>query len=945
MAELFRLYLLGGFRLERSLANESSLSSESAGERIPLYSRKVESLLAYLALFPQEHTREKLAALLWGDSTDEQARGSLRRALNNLRQQLGADAVFSDREIVQLNPGFPLWTDTAAFSQIADRRSQEPAPHSVGDLQFAIRNYAELLPDFYDDWISPLREEFRALFLDAALKTIERARAESEYKTAMELAQKVLTVDKANEAAHQHLMFCHSALGDRAAALDQYEFCKRALLEELGIEPSRETQQLYETIRKQTETKSTAARLTNLPKPLTSFVGRENQVAELEYLVASQRLVTLTGAGGSGKTRLAIQIGHQLYEKYADGVWFVDLAPLTDPALVPTQVARVLSVQEQPQRDVTETLIQFLENKSLLLILDNCEHLVNACAVLAETLVTQCASLHLLATSREGLGIGGETVWQVPTLAVPDERAVAQWLMQYESIRLFVERARAANASFELTDRNATAITRICRRLDGIPLAIELAAARIRLLSPEQIAARLDNRFNLLTGGSRTALPRQQTLRALIDWSYDLLADKERIVLRRLAVFVGGWTLEAAEHVTLDGQAGIGSDEVLDLLSHLVDKSLVMVEKTRGETRYQMLETIREYAQTKLDESGEAVHVRARLFDFFSRLAEQAEPKLDGQEQQSWLARLETEHANLSAALKWSENKPEGSANGLRLAAPLWRFWEMHGHFREGRHWLEELLQANPHAPDSIRAKALMGAGTCAWRQGDYARATDLHRQALDLYRLLGDKQGIAFSINNLGTQAMHQSAFDQAKSLFEEGLMLAREQGNQRLTGYLLHNLGEVARYQGDFAQAARLYGDSLTLFEEIGDKWASAATLNWLGVVAQRQNEYEPAAAFLKQSLALGRELESNERIAEALEGLAGVAVAQSKLNRAARLFGAAQTIREIMNAPLPPTEREPEDRDTAATLSQVEAKAWADGQTMTPEQAIEYAMNEET
>lgn len=924
----YHLYLFGPFRLDRD------------GERIVLYSRKVESLFAYLALFPQAHMREKLAALLWGDSSDEQARGSLRRALSDLRQHLGPDAVLSDRETVQRNPQFALWVDAIEFGNSA-RRSDAS---DIESLHSAVTLYrGDLLADSYDEWIFPARDEYRGLYLDALVHLLEAARTASEYEQAIALAQTILATDRAREQAHQHLMFCYAALGNRSTALEQYETCRTALREELGVEPSQETRALYASILKKEETGSRAARLTNLPKPLTSFVGREKQVAELTELVTSQTLVTLTGAGGSGKTRLAIQLGHQVYRQFADGVWFVDLVPLADPTLVPQQVMKTLGVQEQPQRDVSETLIEFLEKKPLLLILDNCEHLVNACAALAETLVTQCEMLHVLATSREALGISGETVWQIPTLAVPTTEGVAQWLMEYEGIRLFVDRARLVNPRFELTEQNASPVVRICRRLDGIPLALELAAARIKVLTPEQIAARLDDRFNLLTTGSRTALPRQQTLRALIDWSYDLLSRQERVVLQRLSVFAGGWTLEAAEHVAGDGHENIPTNEVLDLLAHLADKSLANVEAKPNAIRYSMLETIREYAQGKLEKSGEAAQVRGRHFEFFSKLAEEAEPKLDGREQLYWLNQLEREHDNLRAALTWSENEQESSESGLRLAAPLWRFWEMRGHLTEGRHWLEELLQADRRASDSIRAKTLAGAGTLAWQQGDYARATDLHQKALDLYRQLGDKEGIAFSINNLGTQALHQRAFEQARTFFQEGLALAREQGNQRLTGYLLHNLGEVARYAGDFAEATRLYRESLALFEAVGDKWASAVTLNWLGVVAQRQDQYEQATEFLKQSLTLGRELESNERIAEALEGLAGVAVAQRNSSRAARLFGAAQMLREIMNAPLPPTERDEYDRNIAANLSQVESKALAEGQAMTLEQAVEYALND--
>ena len=976
MQEPLRLYLLGGFRLERISVPERD------AERVHLYSRKVESLLAYLALFPQEHAREKIAALLWGDSTDEQARGSLRRALNNLRQQLGADALLTDRETVQLNPDFPLWCDAVEFK--------------TQNAEFKIQNYSgELLSDFYDDWIFPLREEYRAHYLDALAHSIEHARAASEYTQAIASAQKILALDRAHEEAHQHLMFCYAALGNRSAALEQYEACRSALREELGVEPSKETRALYASIQKQEETGSRAARLTNLPKPLTSFVGREQQLAELVQLTLTSRLVTLTGAGGSGKTRLAIQIGHQLYEQFADGVWFVDLVPLTDFALVPQQVAKTLGVQEQPQRDVIETLLEFLQEKSLLLILDNCEHLVNACAVLAETLVTQCASLHLLATSREPLGIGGEMVWRVPTLAVPPAQEFTEWLMQYDAVRLFVERARAVNPRFVLDEQNASAVAHICQRLDGIPLAIELAAARANVLSPEQIAARLDDRFGLLTSGSRTALPRQQTLRGLIDWSYGLLEDNERVLLRRLSVFAGGWTLEAAEAVC--GSNGLDASDILELLAQLVNKSLVMTEMGGEDTRYRMLETIREYALEKLRGAGNVELVRNHHRDYFLAFAELAN-RQSFPERIKWQRHLEVEHDNLRAALRWTFEQHE-SEIALALCNALSVFWNGRGYWTESRIWFEQAIAASRRAQATAPVsqahlaqygKALDESGTYAVMQGDHVTGRAKLNEALAVESELGDKKGIASVLKNFGLLAWQQDNLKQAQSYYQESLALSRELDDKMNIASALSSLALVAKEQGEYSTAHALLQESEPFFRELGDKEGVAFALEQRSWLAMIEGDYARSQQFAEESFAANQELDDKFRLAWSLNqkgflawhqgnyavarnsleqalpifqklqassynvclcltGLAMVDVTEAHFIRGTKLLGAIKAESER-------TGRHNKDiflivynKALEIAQAQLDAEAfnaaWLEGRAMALEQAIEYALSDET
>lgn len=426
----------------------------------------------------------------------------------------------------------------------------------------------------------------------------------------------------------------------------------------------------------------------NLPMQLTSFIGREREMGEIRALLSRSRLLTLVGSGGSGKTRLALQVAAELLEAYKDGVWLVELAALTDAGLLAQTVAAALNLREQPGRTVEATLTDYLQPRQILLVLDNCEHLLLACAELGEGLLRTCPQLRLLSTSRESLAISGELTYRVPSFAVTELRQLTSVdaLIQNEAVRLFVDRATLAAPAFKLTERNVAAVAQICDRLDGIPLAIELAAGRMKGMSVEQIAARLDDRFRLLTGGSRTALPRQQTLRATMDWSHEMLSDSERTVLRRLSVFAGGWTLEAAEAVC----AGDGPEpgDVLDLVTHLVDKSLVFMEAPDGEARHRFLETIRQYARDRLMEASEADRVRDRHRDWCIQLAEQAEPHLTSAAQAVWFERLELENHNLRAALEWT--KAGGAPEmGLRLAGPLWRFWNVHGYWREGREWLE----------------------------------------------------------------------------------------------------------------------------------------------------------------------------------------------------------------------------------------------------------------
>jgi predicted ATPase/class 3 adenylate cyclase len=686
----------------------------------------------------------------------------------------------------------------------------------------------------------------------------------------------------------------------------------------------------------------------NLPVQLTSFIGRETDITEVKQLLSASRLVTLTGSGGAGKTRLSLQVAAEVIDDFAQGVWFVELAPLTDPTLIPQTAASVLGLREEQGRPLTAILADYLQAKTALLILDNCEHLIAVCAQFADTLLHAAPQVKILASSREVLDIGGEAAYRVPSLSIPDPQRLPSLatLTQYEAVKLFIDRARAVLPSFQVNNSNAPAVAQICYHLDGIPLAIELAAARVRGLQVEQIAQRLDDRFRLLTGGGRTALPRHQTLRAMIDWSHSLLTEQERLLFRRLSVFAGGWSIEAAEAVCA-GQ-GLASTDVLDLLLHLVNKSLILLAEQSDETRYRMLETLREYARERLLESGEAEAIQNEHLAFFLELAEEAEPKLRGIEQIAWFKRLEIGYDNIRAALKWSQVEPGHEDAGLRLGGALApSFWTVHGYFREGQSWLEQALTTGGGAPPALRAKALRGTGTMASYQGDLQSAIALYKESLALYQALGDERGIAQSLLSLGIAALCQGDYEQAMSLLQEGLKRCRELGDKFDTARALNNLGEVARHLGDLEGATARYEESLVLYRELGGKWSIAFAIQNLGLVAAERSDFVRALQLQKESLALYQEVGDKGGFPESLEKLADVLGAQQHPERAARLLGAAEALREAIHMPVLPCDRTDYERTVVAVRAQLDevnfASAWAAGRAMRPEQAIEYALEQ--
>jgi predicted ATPase/DNA-binding SARP family transcriptional activator len=924
--------------------------------------------------------RDWLAGLLWRDSSSAQALYNLRRNLTDLRDALGPEA-----HRLQTPTSRTLRLDLAGADVDVLRFDAAIAAGDGPSLESAVHLYrGPLLMECCEEWIMPERTAREQAYL-GALETLAReAQARGDREAERRYLRRALGVDPLREGAQQAVMEVLAAQGDPSAALLVYREYRQLLQRQASTAPGPEITALFAQLRARARSherrlssspsrtrgkapEGTAAPGTlwvralagrhedhahrcfasRLPQPVSSFVGRDQEVREIAARLATARLVTLTGPGGVGKTRLAIQVAEAIADDHAGtqrswvGVWFVDLTRLSEPALVPQAIASVLGVQEQPDRPLMERLAEFLRARQLLLVLDNCEHLLTACAELVEALLSRSPALRVLATSRQSLGVAGEVAWQLPGLSVPPAPATAlstpEALLQFEAVRLFVERARGAAPSISLTARRARSVGEVCRRLDGIPLAIELAAARLKALSAEEIAARLDDAFRLLTSGSRTAPPRQQTLRATMDWSYELLSEPERLLLQRLSVFAGTWTLAAAEAICSDfgfgiwdsGLAAEASDpptcppltlsdpiqnpnaqrapeiqnaEVLDLLAQLVDQSLVIVETTEdgqpvspmvGEagTRYRLLETVRQYARERLQEAprgerrGETERVGERHARFYLELAERAAPYLAGPDLVTWLVRLEEERDSLRAALEWSlQHAPEVA---LRLAAALAGFWEERWYMAEGRQWLgAALARAGPARRSPAGAAALEGACALAILQDDRAAAQALLEEYRTIRQESGDRAGMAASLAHLAHAMLLRVDYPAARALYEESLAIQKERGDPAGIATVLTGLGHLARCEKAYATARSLHEESLAIRREMGDSMGMGRSLSGLGDAARGLGDIAAARRHYEAALEIWRELGDGAGVAGALAEISDLARLQGDYAEARRL-----------------------------------------------------------
>jgi len=638
--------------------------------------------------------------------------------------------------------------------------------------------------------------------------------------------------------------------------------------------------------------------LNNLPLQLTSFVGREKEIVEIKDLLEKNRLITLTGSGGCGKTRLALETAGQLVGSYKDGVWLVELASISDPELVLQVITSTLGIPESRDAIPTSVLTKYLRGKQLLLILDNCEQIITATAQVAEEILRNCLHVHILATSRETLDVPGEVQFRVPSLSLPKEKPSDE-SSPSEAMKLFVERAQTVLPAFTLTEEATPAIAQICQLVDGMPLGIELAAAKIAVLSARQIAERLNDSFQMLSG-TRTALPHHQTLEATIQWSYDLLSAEERTLLQRLAVFSGGWTLEAAETVTSDGTL-LTEENILDLLSKLVNKSLVIVDlQTQMEARYSLLRSVRQYGYERLSQSGEIETVQRQHVHLFLNLVRQAQTGLMTAQSPYWLKRLDAEQDNLRAALAYGQSANRYQET-LELASGLFWFWQTRGHISEGRSQLEKILSTSPEAEQKTAAyaKALWAAGNLAWIQADLLTARAQLDKSLLIWRELQPTQklGLATALRELGIVATYQGELEHAHKALDEGIDILQELGEKWNLALALYNHGLVHESEDNFIVARENFQASLALFRELDEPWGLAVALYGFGRIAGRQFDYDTARSHLEESLKLSQKLDDPWSLASVFYLLGEIAQRQNELDDARKLFIKSLTLNQVV------------------------------------------------
>ncbi len=941
-----------------------SFEIKSGEKPVEIVSRPAQSLFAYLILNAgTAFRREKLAGQLWPDATEESARDYLRHALWRIRRALqevsAASYLKADDLTISFVASRDYWLDAAALSGLDGKASAD-------EIAEVLDAYAgELLPGFYDEWVTLARAHLQSIYEQQVSHLLEALQHQARWSDILHHAERWIALGQRPEAAYRHLMSAYAAQGDMAKAAAAYERCVKSLAE-LGVEPSDQTRRLYADLkagRTQVQPVSPSAtqpasqrRPSNLPAPLTSFIGREKELAEILRLLKSRRLLTLLGPGGVGKTRLAIAAANQLLSRFKDGVYWIDLVGLSEPSLVPQMVLQGAGVPEISNQPAMQTLVDDFASRQSLLIFDNCEHLITACAQLADHLLAHCRKLRILATSREAMDILGETTWTVPSLSLPEtaHHPDAKSLARVESVRLFLERVASARSRFDLTNANAGAIVQICTRLGGIPLAIELAAARARMMSVEEIAERLDHAFDLLTGGNRAALPRHQTLRATIDWSYQLLSEPERVLFRRLAIFADGFTLEAVEAVTCDDL--LPRPRIVELLGHLVGKSLVsaLTGTEESETRYRMLETIRQYARERLETAGEFRILKERHLAFFADFALRAERGIYSDEQASWYTRLDLEADNLRAALDWSalpdqqQLLPSVRKNQFTIICAPLMYWER-GYRHEIAQVAKKLLELDRvNQPTVERARALYAAGFLCWSLYDFSFTRSCLEESIAISESLGDPLTLAWALGYLGWTLDSLGEYEQAQGLLERAVAVARTLGDagDQAAASSMSFLGDIPYWRGDLVAARRLYEEAIGSTRKIHNINMMTYPLRRLGYVALRQGKPEEAASLFAECLLYNQQLNHVPGMTACIAGFAAIRLAKHEYQEAALLCGCVEILLERFGAPFFMVDMVEFERTLASLKEKLNGtpfqEAWRVGHSMQLSQAIDHVLD---
>jgi predicted ATPase/DNA-binding SARP family transcriptional activator len=862
-------------------------------ETVNVNRRSIVALLAYLAVNDsgqtnQTYTRESLSALLWPDYDQVKAFTNLRHTLWEIQKTFGPGWLIANRENIGLQADANLWVDVHRFeSLLSQSQTLQDIPLRIPLLTESVKLYRHhFLTGFnlrnsptFDQWSVAKSDELRHKFMEALTLLTEDHCLLGEGGAAVPYARRLVTMDPLNESAHRLLMQVYSQIGQPNAALKQYQDFEQILRKELGLDPQPETRALYRQIRKG-DIKYFQAGIkreiitspNNLPQQLTSFIGREKEQEEIVRLLAINRLVMLTGSGGVGKTRLSLQVGAKVLNQFPDGVWLVELAPLANPDLIPQTILSSLHLGEQAGKTALQVLEEQLNNKKLLLILDNCEHLVEASAKVAHALLMSTPEVTILATSREVLGIREEFAWRVPSLAHPDPKSSLELeqLTQYESVHLFLERALWVQPHFKADEASMPAIAQICSRLDGIPLAIELAAARVKALSVNQIARRLDDRFRLLTRGSYTVLERHQTLRAAIDWSYNLLNDDEKNLLARLSIFMGGWTLEAAEQVCVRQEDEF---EVLDVLSDLIDKSLVIVDGSADEARYHLLETTRQYAREKLFKLEQVERWQDKHLAHFLALAEKGNSEIRGAHQAEVINQLDAELDNFRAALDWCVSN-HLTESALQMLGALGWAWDMRGYYNEMRGWFDKIrvLGECANYPE-FYARLLNHLGRFAATFDGRPEAESILEESHAIWLQLGShgERGLSDVLCFLGMNAsFHEGNIDKAEPFFRQSLALSQQCDNKSITAANLRFLGDIEYERGNLTTTLELYEQSLALSQQIGDLLIISIASGQLGGLFVELGSYEKARPLIEQQLNVNEKLQFQLGLADAWIGM---------------------------------------------------------------------------